>query len=159
VSLNNKYYTSIYLIIFYTYLIIIIIVLRLLIFFIHEIAYGNTGSNVMIPYPAMPAPPSANSNPPTTYHGSSTTPYPLYNNQFPTPTSYPTGSANTANFPSYTSPYPTQNPTQNCPYPQQPASIRPEYPPYPGSTVTSTNTTTGVSMNEMYNYIVHIHIY
>jgi len=110
-----------------------------------QMPYGNTGSNVMLPYPAMPAPPSANSNPPTTYHGSSTTPYPLYNNQFPTPTSYPTGSANTTNFPSYTSPYPTQNPTQNCPYPQQPASIRPEYPPYPGSTVTSTNTTTGLS--------------
>jgi len=68
----------------------------------------------------------------------------LYNNQFPTPPSYSTSSANTSNFSPYTPPYPTQNSSQNCAYPQQPASIRPEYPPYPSAIGTSPNTTSGV---------------
>lgn len=97
----------------------------------------------MLPYPSIPTPSTTASNP-TTYHGNSNAPYPLYNNQFPTPSSYPTGSANTSNFSSYTPPYPTQNSSQNCAYSQQSAPIRPEYPPYPSAIGTSPNTTTGV---------------
>lgn len=103
-------------------------------------AFSGTG-NMMLPYPHMPTQPSASSNPSTAYHGSSNTPYPLYNNQFPTPSPYPTNTANTSNFSPYTPPYPTQN----CPYPQQPmSSIRPEYPSYPSAASTSPNTTSGV---------------
>lgn len=93
----------------------------------------------MHPYPAIPTQ-SASTNP-STFHGSSNTPYPLYNNQFPTP-SYPTGSSNTSNFSPYSPPYPTQN----CTYPQQPAPIRPEYPPYPSAATASSspNSTPGV---------------
>lgn len=95
-----------------------------------------------------PIPTQANSTPnsSSTYHGNTNTPYPLYNNQFPTPPSYPTNSANTSNFSPYIPPYPTQNSSQNCPYPQQPVPIRPEYPPYPSAAVTSPSATTGVSI-------------
>jgi hypothetical protein len=92
----------------------------------------------MHPYPSIPTQAATTSNP-STFHGSSNTPYPLYNNQFPTP-SYPTGSSNTSNFSPYSPPYPTQN----CAYPQQPAPIRPEYPPYPSAASSSPNTTPGV---------------
>lgn len=98
----------------------------------------------MLPYPSIPTPSTTASNPSTGYHGNSNPPYPLYNNQFPTPSSYPTSSVNTSNFSPYTPPYPNQNSAQNCPYPQQPASIRPEYPPYPSAVGTSPNNTTGV---------------
>lgn len=95
----------------------------------------------MLPYPSIPTQSAATSNPSTTFHGNSNTPYPLYNNQFPTPPSYPTGSSNTSNFSPYSPPYPTQN----CAYPQQSAPIRPEYPVYPSAASTSPNTTsTGV---------------
>jgi len=101
----------------------------------------------MLPYSSIPTSSTATSNPSTTYHGNSNTPYPLYNNQFPTPSPYPTGSANTSNFLSYTPPYTTQNSSQNCPYPQQPAQTRPEYPPYPPTSSNMPNTsTTGVSL-------------
>lgn len=100
----------------------------------------------MLPYPSIPTPSSATSNPPTTYHGNTNTPYPLYSNQFPAPSSYPTGSASTTNFSPYTSPYPTQNSAQNCPYPQQPAPVRPEYPPYSAASSTTSNSTTGVNV-------------
>lgn len=100
----------------------------------------------MLPYSSIPTSSTATSNPSTAYHGSSNTPYPLYNNQFPTPSPYPTGSANTSNFPPYTPPYTTQNSSQNCPYPQQPAPIRPEYPPYPSTTSNLPNPSTGVRL-------------
>lgn len=93
----------------------------------------------MLPYPSIPTSSAITSNP-SSYHGSSNTPYPLYSNQFPTPSSYSTNSANTStNFPPYTPPYPTQN----CPYPQQSAPVRPEYSPYPSVSNTS-NSSTGV---------------
>lgn len=98
----------------------------------------------MLPYPPISSQPtSVSSNIPTTYHSNTTTPYPLYNSQFPTP-SYPTGSASTANFAPYSPPYPVQNSSHNIPYPQQTASVKPEYPPYPASS-NLPNTATGVS--------------
>ncbi|XP_050431815.1 tumor susceptibility gene 101 protein [Adelges cooleyi] len=105
-----------------------------------QMPYGGGNSNMMLPYPTQPS--SASSNIPTTYHSSSTTPYPLYNNQFPTP-SYPSSSAGgSTNFTPYSPPYPTQN----VPYSQQAASIKPEYPPYPTATGGSTpNTSSGLS--------------
>lgn len=112
----------------------------------YNIAYGGTNSNVMLPYPSMATPSTATSNVPTTYHGNSNTPYPLYSNHFPTPPSYPTASANTTNFLPYTPPYPAQNSSQNCSYPQQPVPARPEYPPYPTTAGATSNTTSGVSI-------------
>lgn len=101
----------------------------------------------MLPYSSVPTSVSATTNPSTAYHGSSNIPYPLYNNQFPTPSPYPTGISSTSNFSPYTPPYTTQNSSQNCPYPQQPAQIRPEYPPYPSTTSNMPNTTnTGVRL-------------
>ncbi|VVC43908.1 Hypothetical protein CINCED_3A005256 [Cinara cedri] len=106
-----------------------------------QMPYGGTASNSYLPYSSIPTPSTAASNNPTTYHGNSNTPYPLYNNQFPTPPSY---STNATNFSPYTPPYPTQNASQACPYPQQPAPIRPEYPPYPSTASTSPNTASGL---------------
>ncbi|XP_025192169.1 tumor susceptibility gene 101 protein [Melanaphis sacchari] len=106
-----------------------------------QMPYGGTGSNVMLPYSSIPSSTST-SNPSTTYHGNSNTPYPLYSNQFPTPSPYPPGSANTSNFLPYTPPYTAQNSSQNCPYPQQPAPARPEYPPYPPTSSNVPNTST-----------------
>lgn len=103
----------------------------------------------MLPYPSIPTPSTATSNPSSTYHGNSNTPYPLYNNQFPTPSSSfqssILGSGNLSNMhQGYNPPYPTQNPPHNCPYAQQPAAVRPEYPPYTSAANISTNSTTGV---------------
>ncbi|XP_050539398.1 tumor susceptibility gene 101 protein [Daktulosphaira vitifoliae] len=109
-----------------------------------QMPYSGNNSNVMLPYPPISSQPtSATSNIPTTYHSNTTTPYPLYNSQFPTP-SYPTSSANTASFAPYTPPYPIQNSSHNIPYPQQNTSVKPEYPPYPTSG-NLPNTATGLS--------------